>query len=471
MPKSPSKPDKLSATRTASTLLLPLAENREPPVQPKEFDLNGCIEEAKKKKSVPSYEELQAQKGPIFQRFLSNMRERLRPQRESGKQIFVVLGTGGTFQSKKGPEGYEPTGSLEESFAALQLPKDDTIHLELCDLMNLDSSQMTVQQWSFLAGMIVLLEERAGDMFDGIIITHGTDTMAKGSSYLSFMLPGFPKSIVFTGSQHPALEKGSDAKDQMEHAINASKIAAGVNRRITEIMVACGMRVVRAAWSAKRGDKTTNTFGNWNEPDQSFDSTDWLQAMRTGTLDKLTPALLDFGNGKTLGDLTYADHAITYERKGVYRPFTKVLEPASLFPTKLTDKSEEAFVTHLINQRVALLIQLGSATADDALIHLAMEAADHGKATIVEAPFYDSTVEPGTYKAGAEVGRMLTSIRRSLPILNTSPDAFEAKTAVTLAREGIQPIGNTKGLGIIYDPNDLRKFYDIMETNIVGELV
>ena len=413
---------------------------------------------------------------PTFLEFLSEIREKIKAGRidsetKKVKQVFVVMGTGGTFQSKKGPRGYEPTGTLQESFGALQLPKDDTIFLALCNLMNLDSSQMTVQQWSFLAEMIVLLEEKAGDLYDGIIVTHGTDTMARGASYVSFMLPGFPKSIIFTGSQHPALEPGSDAKDQMAHAIDASKIAAGVNRRICEVMTACGVRVARATWSAKRGDKTTNTFGCWNQPDQNFDATDWAQALRNGTLDRLAPALLDFGNGKTLGDLQFADHAIAYEKKGVYRPFTKVFEPASLFPAKLTDKSEEVFTRFLIDQRVAMLIQLGSATADDALIHLAMEAADHGKTVIIEAPFYDSSVEPGTYAAGAEVGRTLEYIQRPLPILNTSPDAFEAKVAVTLARQGIQPMATTKGLGTIYSPNDLRRFYDEMETNIVGELV
>ncbi|MDO8648164.1 MAG: asparaginase domain-containing protein [Candidatus Peregrinibacteria bacterium] len=435
------------------------------------FDLREYAMEAKNAKSISSYEQLKREKLPEFLQWLSGLRERLRVFKTEGRKVFIVLGTGGTFQSAPGPDGYEPTGRLKESFDALQLPSDKTIHLELCDLMNLDSSQLTVEQWRFLAEAIVQIEDAAGDSYDGIIVTHGTDTMAKGASYISFMLRGFPKSIVFTGSQIPARQPDGDAKDQMRRAIVTSKLAANVNNRVIEVMVACGLKVARATWAAKLGDVTTNAFGPWNQPHQEFDATDWAKAAANGTLDRLAPAFLDFGTGKSDGDHEFASHARDLRKKDAYRPFTNITRPADLYPTRLTDKSLESFADHLIAQRVALLTQLGSATADDALVELALAAGNNGKIVMFEAPFPDSSVEPGRYKAGSAVRKILPFVRRPLPILNTSPDAFEAKVNYVQSELGMQPVANTVGLGDIYSAGDLRKFYDHMETNMVGELV
>ncbi len=435
------------------------------------FDLKQYAKTASLKRTIPNYERLQSEHAPDFKKFLSTLRDRLKEHRKDEKKVLVILGTGGTFQSESTTEGYAPTENLRESFNALQMPKDESIHLELCDLMNADSSQMTVQQWRFIAEMIVLLEEEAGDLYDGIIITHGTDTMSKGASYLSFMLQGFPKSIVFTGSQYPALEKGSDAKDQMERAIVTSKIAASAGRRICEVMVACGLKVSRATWAAKQGDKTTNAFAPWNQTSQEYDATDWAQAARDGTLHRLAPALIDFGTGKNSGSLEIASHAMTLENKKPYDPFTNITHAADLYPVQLSDKSTESFAQHLIQQKVSLLTQLGSATADDTLVDLAMTAANHGKIVLFEAPFPDSTVQTGTYKAGAAVRENVPLIHRTLPILNTSPSAFEAKVNYVLHKLNIQPLAYKKGLGIVYNSVDLRRFYDAMESNMVGELV
>ena len=437
---------------------------------PESFDLRRYAEE-EVESEIPSYEDLMRDTAPDFERFISGLRERLREIIKTQKKIIIVLGTGGTFQSAETDQGLAPTGSLKESFDALGLPEDPSVHVELCDLMNLDSSQMTIEQWRFLAEMIIRLEEEASDMYDSIIITHGTDTMAKGAAYLSLMLKGFPKSIIFTGSQEPARMSESDAKDQMERSISCAKIATNVNRLITEVMVCCGMRVTRGTWATKLGDKTVNAFGPWNQPGQEFDATDWEQAARDGTLHKLAPALLDFGTGKNRGSLQFAAHAIDSDHRGAFEPFTEIVNPADVFPAELSDKSKIAFANHLIGQRVALLTQLGSATADDQLVKIALEAALHGKPVIFEAPFHDSAVQAGTYAAGAEVRRPLKNIQRPLPILNTSPATFGAKINYVLHKLGLAPAGETEGLGAHYTSDDLRRFYDHMEQNLVGELV
>ncbi|HSX24135.1 MAG TPA: asparaginase domain-containing protein, partial [Candidatus Saccharimonadales bacterium] len=311
------------------------------------FDLVAYADEVKATvNTAPSYDELAATRLPGFEQGLIDIRERLEGAKDRGEHTSIVIGTGGTFQSKKVGKQYEPVGTLKESFEALQLPKDETLHLEFFDLMNLDSSQMRPEHWRFLADSIIRLNEEAGDLIDSIVVTHGTDTMERGASYLSFALQGLHIPILITGSQKPAFEKEGDAKDQMERTLITAKLAA--KQHIAEVMVVCGSKVTRGTWAAKQGDATTDAFGPWNDPKQRHDATDWELAARDGTLDKLAPAFIDFGVGKPVGALEFASHAITKGKLGIYRPFTRFDEAADLYPAKLTDKSPENFARFIM---------------------------------------------------------------------------------------------------------------------------
>ncbi len=56
--------------------------------------------------------------------------------------------------------------------------------IESRDILNLDSSNIQPEEWQFMAEQVA---EALPD-YDGIIITHGTDTMAYTASALSYML-------------------------------------------------------------------------------------------------------------------------------------------------------------------------------------------------------------------------------------------------------------------------------------------
>jgi len=55
--------------------------------------------------------------------------------------------------------------------------------------------------------------------YDGIVILHGTDTMAYTASMLSFMLRNIDKPVVITGSQLPIGHPQTDAKLNLLHAL------------------------------------------------------------------------------------------------------------------------------------------------------------------------------------------------------------------------------------------------------------
>lgn len=132
----------------------------------------------------------------------------------------LIVYTGGTIGSVEDPE----TGSLRPlHFEQLkrQIPELDRLSasVEVETLDPIDSSDMGPQQWVELAE---LLYERR-EFFDGFVVLHGTDTMAYTASALSFMLLGFAKPVVLTGSQLPIGVLRTDGK---ENFLTAVEIAA-----------------------------------------------------------------------------------------------------------------------------------------------------------------------------------------------------------------------------------------------------
>ena len=129
-----------------------------------------------------------------------------------GKKKILLLTTGGTIASVPGGEGLEPHRSdvMERELNQLRTYYDITVR----DVMCLDSSNIRPAEWQGLASYI--FEDRAG--YDGIVISHGTDTMAYTASAVTFMLPNIDLPVVFTGSQLPLRDILSDGPDNLRTA-------------------------------------------------------------------------------------------------------------------------------------------------------------------------------------------------------------------------------------------------------------
>lgn len=112
------------------------------------------------------------------------------------KRILLIT-TGGTIASGQTGEGLAPV-MTDGDFAFLrELPLD--FELKTRNLFELDSSNIQPEEWQCIARTVA---EEYGN-FDGIVLTHGTDTMAYTACALSFMLRGLPIPLVITGSQLP----------------------------------------------------------------------------------------------------------------------------------------------------------------------------------------------------------------------------------------------------------------------------
>ena len=130
---------------------------------------------------------------------------------EKRKKI-LLLTTGGTIASLPGGEGLEPHRSdcMERELNQLRTYYDITVR----DVMCLDSSNIRPEEWQLIARCVY--EQRLD--FDGVVISHGTDTMAYTASAITFMLPGIDRPVVLTGSQLPLSDILSDGPDNLRTA-------------------------------------------------------------------------------------------------------------------------------------------------------------------------------------------------------------------------------------------------------------
>ena len=158
------------------------------------------------------------------------------------KKNILLLTTGGTIASMPGSDGLEPhrSGVMEREIHQLRTYYDITVR----DVMCLDSSNIRPEEWQLIARSIY---EHRGD-YDGIVVSHGTDTMAYTASAVTFMLPDIDIPVVFTGSQLPLADVLSDGPDNLRTAFAmAASGKSGVFLAFDrKVMLGCRAVKVRA---------------------------------------------------------------------------------------------------------------------------------------------------------------------------------------------------------------------------------
>jgi L-asparaginase len=133
----------------------------------------------------------------------------------------LVLYTGGTIGMGHGPDGALVPLDLRQLGDHLPFIRRLPIGLTLATFADpIDSSAMGTPDWIAMSDAIV--EHAPGHA--GVVVLHGTDTMAYTASALSFLLDGVDIPIVLTGAQRPVTELRSDGR---ENLVTAMAIAAG----------------------------------------------------------------------------------------------------------------------------------------------------------------------------------------------------------------------------------------------------
>lgn len=133
------------------------------------------------------------------------------------KRILLIT-TGGTIASSESDEGLIPSLRSDDILSHLGAIGNE-IEVVCEDLLNLDSSNMQPEEWQIIARRI----DEVHKEYDGIVLTHGTDTMAYTASAISFMLHNIDIPVIVTGSQLPLLHPLSDGVDNIRMAFASAK--------------------------------------------------------------------------------------------------------------------------------------------------------------------------------------------------------------------------------------------------------
>jgi L-asparaginase len=137
-----------------------------------------------------------------------------------GPALFVLY-TGGTFGMGMHDDGSLVPLDLRQLGAHLPFLRRLPLGLTVATFVDpLDSSAMSDSDWLDIADAIVA--HAPGHA--GVVVLHGTDTMAYSASALSFLLDGIDIPIVLTGAQRPVTALRSDGR---ENLVTALAIAAG----------------------------------------------------------------------------------------------------------------------------------------------------------------------------------------------------------------------------------------------------
>jgi L-asparaginase len=194
-----------------------------------------------------------------------------------------MLTTGGTIASKEGKKGLAPAmGPGGLLHYAEELTRRFSVDAE--DLFSMDSSNIQPEQWQAIA-------RRAFDALnscDGVIVTHGTDTMAYTAAALSFMLQGLEKPVVLTGSQIPIDDPLSDART------NLCTAAEAVEAGMAGVIVAFDRRLMNGARTVKTSTMDFDAFHSVNAAEMARICADGIRVFSRTTAREERPLnLLD----------------------------------------------------------------------------------------------------------------------------------------------------------------------------------
>lgn len=136
----------------------------------------------------------------------------------TSKKHLAIYYTGGTIGMKPTASGLAPATDLATLTAPIMQEFAHYFNYEwfVCQPL-IDSSAVSLFDWQ---KWLQWLDNHANN-YDGILILHGTDTMAYTANIFALARPQLHKPVILTGAQHPFSAENSDASLNLRTALAA----------------------------------------------------------------------------------------------------------------------------------------------------------------------------------------------------------------------------------------------------------
>ena len=129
-----------------------------------------------------------------------------------------ILYTGGTFGSDETAAGKVISGKPDVVDLYARLNPGSAIEFDECSLDKpVSSENMTIKLWNVLIAALKKLDFSA---YDGIIITHGTDTLAYSAALLSILLGHVRIPVILVSSNEPLSSPAANGYKNFEDAVS-----------------------------------------------------------------------------------------------------------------------------------------------------------------------------------------------------------------------------------------------------------
>lgn len=178
---------------------------------------------------------------------------------KKAKSRIAILGTGGTIagfiDSTIATTGYA-AGAIDIDVLIKAVPQiRDLADISWEQIANIDSSNMCDEIWLRLAKKIAKL---FAEGIDGVVITHGTDTMEETAYFLNLTIKS-DKPVVLVGAMRPSTAISADGPKNLYNAV-----ALVVNKEVKNkgVMVAINDKILSARGVVKTHSLNVDAFSS-----------------------------------------------------------------------------------------------------------------------------------------------------------------------------------------------------------------
>jgi L-asparaginase len=296
-------------------------------------------------------------------------------------------------------------------------------------LFNLDSSDIQPHHWVELAETV----HGALVRYDGVVIVHGTDTMAYTASALAFLLPGLDRPVVLTGSQTPLADVRTDARTNLVDACHLATM------RIPEVGIAFHSRLLRGCRATKLDAWGMSAFGSPS-----------------------CPPLAELGLGVQLGPHLLPPRPIA--------PFDPRIDPRVIVVRTFPGLDPKLLQGALVAGVQGMVIEAFGAgnvpRLENSLIPVIRSASASDVPVVIVSQSSRGAVDLSRYEGGSEAARA-----GAIGAGDMTPEAALTKLMVTLGRAGVAPsLSRAPAEPLPSAENRIRAAREAFATASVGEM-